>query len=139
MTPPVELFLSYASDDRELADRIAGLLREYGIDVWSSQSRIAGVQPWHDEIGEALDRCDWFAVMLSRSAVESVWVKREVVYALNRTDLNNRIVPILVEDCNARALTWALSGSQYVDFRHSFDKGSRTLLSVWGLSQSPRA
>lgn len=41
-----------------------------------SKEHIGGAQEWHDEIGAALDRCDWFPVVLSPQSVASRWVKR---------------------------------------------------------------
>jgi hypothetical protein len=38
-------------------------------------------QQWHDEIGAALRRCDWFVLVLSPHTVESIWVKRELLFS----------------------------------------------------------
>ena len=59
---PKEIFLSHSNLDRSFADSIAETLRGHGIPVWYSQTNILGAQQWHDEIGEALKRCDWFIV-----------------------------------------------------------------------------
>ncbi len=75
---PKEIFLSHSNLDRSFADSIAETLRGHGIPVWYSQTNILGAQQWHDEIGEALKRCDWFIVVLSPNSVQSMWVKREV-------------------------------------------------------------
>ncbi len=72
---PTEVFLSHSSRDRDAASRIAEMLRPHGIPVWFSPVNILGAQQWHDEIGAALRRCDWFIVLLSPDAVSSKWVK----------------------------------------------------------------
>ena len=59
---PQEVFLSHASADRAFADRVADVLRRHGIPVWYSPTNILGAQQWHDEIGAALKRCDWWVV-----------------------------------------------------------------------------
>src|SRR5713101_4793563 len=97
---PREVFLSHSSSNRRFATKLAGDLRRHGVPVWFSQTSIIGAQQWHDEIGRALARCDWFVVILSPSSVKSAWVKRELVYALNDSRYEGHIVPILYRICN---------------------------------------
>lgn len=82
---PDEVFLSHASADRPFAMRLAATLRRHGVPVWYSDTNIRGGQQWHDEIGAALERGDWFVVALSPHAVESMWVKRELLFALQQS------------------------------------------------------
>ena len=110
------------------------MMRRHGIPVWYSRTDIIGSQQWHDEIGSALRRCDWFVVVLSSRAVESVWVKRELIFALQQKRFADRIVPILYETCDYdERLSWTLAGFQMVDFIDTFEQGSRELLRIWGV------
>ncbi len=77
---PKEVFLSHSSLDKTFATSIAEVIRRHGVPVWYSHTNIVGAQQWHDEIGAALQRCDWFTLILSQNSVESVWVKRELLY-----------------------------------------------------------
>jgi len=79
---PNEIFLSHSSLDGPFASALANVLRKHGITVWYSKANLIGAQQWHDEIGAALKRCDWLAVVLSPHSVNSAWVKREVLYSL---------------------------------------------------------
>ena len=79
---PREVFLSHSSKDRKVAQRLAAILRVHGVPVWYSATNLLGAQQWHDEIGAALERCDWILVLLSPQATQSEWVKRELCYAL---------------------------------------------------------
>jgi hypothetical protein len=81
---PHEVFLSHSSQDRQFATDLAGVIRRHGIPVWYSQTNILGAQQWQDEIGAALQRCDWFVLVLSPNSAESMWVKRELSYALQQ-------------------------------------------------------
>ena len=128
---PDEVFLSHSSEDDEFAAHLAHVLRQHGVPTWHSRRNIVGAQQWHDEIGDALRRCDWFCVVLSPSSVESMWVKRETLYALEQERYQNRIVPILLGDCDYEKLSWVLSSLQMVDFRHDFRDGCRELFRVW--------
>lgn len=66
---------------------MAEVLKRHGVPVWYSRVNIRGAQQRHDEIGAALRRCDWFAVLLSPHSVRSMWVKRELLFALSRVAL----------------------------------------------------
>jgi hypothetical protein len=109
---PRELFLSHSSRDRGIADRIAEVLKRHGVPVWYSRVNIRGAQQWHDEIGAALRRCDWFAVLLSPNSVGSIWVKREFLFALQQSRFEGKIIPILLSPCDADQLSWTLSLSR---------------------------
>jgi len=116
-----------------MAQRIAETLRRHGVPVWYSQTNLLGAQQWHDEIGKALARCDWFLVILSPRAVRSEWVKREFLYALRNLRYRNRIVPVLHRTCDADKLSWTLNDSQWVGFTIDFDAGRESLLRTWGI------
>ena len=62
---PKELFLSHSDKDRAFAAALAKVLGRHGIKVWYSRAHLAGSAEWFDEIGKALDRCDWFLIVLS--------------------------------------------------------------------------
>jgi hypothetical protein len=126
-----EVFLSHSSRDREFVLRLTRVLRRYKIRYWYSAAHIAGAKQWHDEIGRALARCDWFLVVLTPDAVRSVWVKRELLFALNAGRYNERIVPVLRRPCEYSRLSWTLPDFQFVDFTGNFGVGCRQLLRVW--------
>lgn len=130
---PTEIFLSHSGQDHAFAATLAMVLRDHGVPVWYSGTDIVGAQQWHDEIGAALARCDWFLVVLTARAVESMWVKRELQFALQQPSYQNRIVPVVLEDCDQRLLSWVLPSVQSVDFSGGFEEGCRALLRVWGI------
>jgi len=113
-------------------------MRRHGVPVWYSQANILGAQQWHDEIGAALQRCDWFAVILSPQSVESMWVKRELLYALNHDRFENKILPIMHQPCDHERLSWTLSEFQMVDFTHTLEEGYINLFRMWGLGYRER-
>lgn len=107
--PPQEIFLSHSSSDRAFADSVAETLRNHGIPVWYSRINILGAQQWQDEIGEALRRSDWSIIILSPNSVESMWVKRELMFALNADKFADKIIPVLYQPCQYETLSWTLS------------------------------
>jgi hypothetical protein len=66
-----------------------------------------------------------------------MWVRRELLFALQQDHYENRIVPLLVQPCDHGRLSWTLSLSQFVDFTGSFDAGRRELLRIWGIGFNP--
>ena len=134
---PNEVFLSHSSQDRRFADRLAAEIRRHGVPVWYSQTNILGAQQWHDEIGAALKRCDWFLLVLSPNSAESIWVKRELLFALQQNHFEGRILPVVLAPCDCGKLSWTLPSFEMVDFSKSFGAGCRELLRVWGLGYSP--
>ncbi|MBM3943023.1 MAG: toll/interleukin-1 receptor domain-containing protein [SAR202 cluster bacterium] len=129
---PNEVFLSHSSQDRPIATSIAETLRRHGIATWFSETDILGAQQWHDEIGAALQRCDWFALILSPNFVNSIWVKRELLFALQQNRFVDKIVPILNVPCEFLRLSWTLPIFQMIDFTREFDSGCQDLLRTWG-------
>ena len=117
--------------------KLVGMMRRHGLPVWYSRTNIRGAQQWHDEIGAALSRCDWFVLILSPNAVESVWVKRELLFSLQQNRFESRIVPVLFQPCAYDQLSWTLPLFQMIDFTQTFEWGCRDLLRVWGLGYRP--
>ncbi len=134
---PTELFLSHSSRDRASVDGVAEVLKRHGIPVWYSRVNIRGAQQWHDEIGAALRRCDWFAVLLSPHSVRSMWVKRELLSALQQSRFEGRIIPILLTPCDADQLSWTLSLFETIDMTNDFNDGCREFLRIWGIGYVP--
>jgi hypothetical protein len=135
---PKEVFLSHSGRDRRFVRKLVGVLRTHGIPVWYSEHSILGAQQWHDEIGAALSRCDWFVLVLSPDAVKSKWVKRELLYALQEDRYQDRIIPLLYRASDYSGLSWTLGSLERVDFSEEFGAGCRGLLRVWGIGYAPR-
>lgn len=134
---PHEVFLSHSSKDRPFVSTLAEVLQRHAIPVWYSDTNIKDAQQWHDEIGRALKRCDWFILVLSPDAVASMWVKRELLYSLQHDRFEGRIVPLVHRSCSYDDLSWTLSLIQMIDFSTNFDSGCRELLRVWGVGYDP--
>ncbi len=133
MAAPNEVFLSHSSHDRRFVTRLAKVFQAHDIAFWYSRRHIRGSQQWHDEIGAALERCDWFLVVLSPSSIRSMWVKRELLFALRQERFENRIVPLLYRPCDCERLSWVLSSYQEIAFHRRFHEGCVDLLRLWGL------
>ena len=118
-------------------NKLVDVLLRHGVVAWYSETNIQGAQQWHDEIGAALRRCDWFILVLSPHAVGSTWVKRELIYALQQDRYEGRILPLVHRSCSHEDLSWTLSQIQMVDFTNDFDDGCRALLETWDIRYVP--
>ncbi len=76
-------------------------------------------------------------MLLTPQSVGSMWVKRELLYALQQRRFENRIVPVVAQACAHDTLSWTLSLFQIVDLVRSFDDGCRELLRIWGVAYRP--
>jgi hypothetical protein len=131
--PPTELFISHSSKNRRFVRKMAAVLRDHGVPVWHSEVNIQGAQQWHDEIGEALDRCDWFVVVGSPPAITSEWVRHETVYAIQDPRYKHHVIPIMYKLCELKKIAWPLQNMQYIDFRANHREAYRKLLKLWGI------
>jgi hypothetical protein len=134
---PKEVFLSHSSKNLDMAEKVSGTLRNHGVPVWFSPTSILSAQQWHDEIGKALRRCDWFIVLLSKAAVSSQWVKSELVYALRHNQYNDHILPVMIEDCDYETLSWTLGNFQMADLTAGEEEAFTRILRTWGIGFDP--
>ena len=137
MRKPVRLFLSHSATDRRFAKRLANVFNSHKLPYWYSQRHIVGAQQWHDEIGKALAKCNWFVLVLSPASVKSKWVKHELLFALENEAYDGHLVVLSLKPADFKKLSWTLSQSQWVDFTRGFDKGCKALLRIWRKTHRP--
>ena len=86
----MKVFVSYASEDREVTQQVAEVLRKLGHDVYPTSQ-------WPQDVSAALDRADAFVVMLSPAAVGSPFVNQEIRLALISENLEDRVIPVVLK------------------------------------------
>jgi hypothetical protein len=142
--PPKEVFISHSDLDGKFVSALAGVLQRHNVPVWYSKTSVGG-EDWYDQIGAALNRCDWFVLVVSPNSAKSDWVKREFVFALTKKRFSNKIVPILYLPADhkkkfdyKKTQFWSLVGMQFKDFTGKRIDGYRALLKVWGIGYKPK-
>lgn len=135
-TPP-KVFLSYASEDRELAERIARSLIAYRIDTWWDEWEIRAGDSFRQKIDAGLGACTHFLVLLTPAALDKPWVNQEMDAGLVRM-LNERIVFLPVRSGLAtHALPPLLRGLHSPEIR-DFDSDVRQLVhDIHGVTRKP--
>jgi len=88
-----DIFISYASEDKETAARLAGFLESIGWSVWWDR-RIPAGRTWRSVLQEALRDMRCMIALWSRDSVESPWVAEEAEEARK---LGKTLVPILIQ------------------------------------------
>ncbi len=101
--PAGAVFLSYASEDAEAAQRISEALRSAGIEVWFDRSELRGGDAWDQKIRRELRDCALFVPVISAhtAARHEGYFRLEWDIADQRTHMIARdrafIVPVCVD------------------------------------------
>lgn len=89
----MDVFLSYASEDRDRAGQVARGLEGCGWSVWWDRKIVAG-EAFDQTIERQLESARCVVVLWSTASIASEWVKNEAAAAAERQVL----VPVLVDD-----------------------------------------
>ncbi|MGH9835037.1 MAG: SUMF1/EgtB/PvdO family nonheme iron enzyme [Blastocatellia bacterium] len=94
-TPRPAIFVSYAHQDAEFANQLIADLDANGHACWIDTSSIKGGDEWIITIAEGISASYAFVVIVTRSALDSRWVRDEILWA--RTE-NKPIIPLIREN-----------------------------------------
>ena len=89
-----DVFVSYNSDDRQIAHQFARGLEREGFSVWWDQAIDAG-EAFDRATEKALGEARAIVVLWSKHSVESDWVRAEATEAR----ATGRLVPVMIEPC----------------------------------------
>jgi hypothetical protein len=96
------VFISYSHHDQPLAQRIHNDLQDKGVRCWFAPHDLKTGERYHYRIDEAIRRYDKLLLILSEHSVESAWVEREVLTALDKEQHTNRsgsvLFPIMLDN-----------------------------------------
>ena len=102
------VFLSYASQDVQAAQRICAALRAAGVEVFLDQSELRGGDVWDQKIRHEIQSCALFIPVISRHTQERLegYFRREWKLAIERTaDMAEQkpfLVPVVIDDTSDR-------------------------------------
>jgi TolB-like protein/Tfp pilus assembly protein PilF len=100
-TPTGAVFLSYASQDAQAAQRICATLRSAGVEVWLDQSELRGGDSWDRQIRRQIRECALFVPIISANseARPEGYFRLEWDLADQRTHLMGRSRAFVVPVC----------------------------------------
>lgn len=127
------VFISYAHEDSEGANRLYADLKQKGINVWLDSENLLPGQNWQVAIKKAIRYCTYFVALLSSNSVSKKgFVQKELKLALDVLDEvpseDVFIVPVRITNCDPndqrlKTLHWA-------DLFPDYEKGLGKLLRV---------
>ena len=97
------IFVSYASQDAEAAERICTALRQAGLEVWFDKGELRGGEAWDASIRKQVKGCQLFLPIISANtqAREEGYFRREWNLAVGRTldmaDDKAFLLPVVVD------------------------------------------
>lgn len=124
---PLQISISYAHADREIALKIADAVRGVRHQIWIADWKLT----IGDTIAERIDRTmrpgDILLILLSPDSVHSRWIQDEISSTLAQ-ELRDRaitIIPALVRDCDIPPM---LADRRFIDFRGEIHQGLHRLV-----------
>ncbi|MED5494607.1 MAG: TIR domain-containing protein, partial [Verrucomicrobiota bacterium] len=109
-----EVFISYASSDRDRILDLVDRLDAAGVSVWIDQMSIEGATMWSQEIVAAIRNCKVLILAISENSADSENVVKEVALA---SEGRKRILPVYLESAEVpESMAYQLAGIQRVEF-----------------------
>lgn len=139
VNPRSHLFISYASEDSELAGWLARKLAAEGYPVWFDRMKLLGGEPWVQDIDVAIkERTFRFLALLSANSSGKPNPTKERTCALGvgkKLNIPDFIIPIRVDSSE---VDWLMSDLNWVHFNHGWADGWRQLLVKLDKANAPR-
>jgi len=109
-----EVFISYASKDRDRILDLVDRLDAAGVSVWIDQMSIEGATMWSQEIVAAIRNCKVLILAISENSADSENVVKELALA---SEGRKRILPVYLESAEIpESMAYQLAGIQRVEF-----------------------
>ncbi len=121
-----DIFIYHGNSDKPFANKLASDLERIGIKVWLHEVATKVGDSIVGEINKALDKCHFFAVVLSDEFIHRPWVQEELRTAMTfKVSDKLKILPILISDCEVPSFLQKL---RYADFSGEYLIGFRDLI-----------
>ncbi|PYT03983.1 MAG: hypothetical protein DMF65_03075 [Acidobacteria bacterium] len=110
-----DVFISYAAEDKSIADAICQTLEAQGIGCWYAPRNVPYGVDFEEAIVEAIAASRFMVLIISAHSIKSRHVRREVQVA-SRQDAEVPIIPFRIQDVPLNnALTYYLSSIHWLD------------------------
>jgi hypothetical protein len=115
----IDVFISYGHGDRRFVDRLSRDLRQNGLSVWIDRDEIRVGESLIERIRSGIDNARTFVVVVSRTSVNSPWVRQELDIAMHRQIQGRqlKVLPVLLGRIPEDELPSFLLGRRFADFR----------------------
>lgn len=126
------LFISHSHEDRQYVEELIAQLKKRGVQTWYSVSDIRKGALWTAEIRKGISQCNWMTVIVSKNSANSKWIRREVDLALTAEHLDDRIIPVVIDDTDPREVNEYLPTMQAI-FRSTSDDIVKSLVECFAM------
>lgn len=92
----MQVLLTHARKDDELARQLADRLQRNGLTVWSYQDQISAGENWAKKLGRALDDSELMVILLTPRAMDSDLVRQSIEFALTSKKYAGRVFSVFV-------------------------------------------
>jgi hypothetical protein len=128
----MNIFLSHARKDAELARQLAEELVRAGFEVWNADEKIEFGDNWAKKIGKALENAEAMVILLTPKALESDLLRQDIDFALASRKFENRFFSVYVGRGGLHAgkdMPWILLKlpNRLVESADEFDKVVREI------------
>jgi hypothetical protein len=132
-TSPARIFIAYACEDAELADRLYEALTERGFSAWLDRKKLLPGQNWPRRIEDAIASSDFFVACFSGNSVRKRGgFQAEIRYALDcatNVPLDEVfLIPVRLNECRIPARIHR--ETHYVDLFPDWDAGFARILRI---------
>jgi hypothetical protein len=129
----MRVFISYAREDKTMAQQIFHDLKKNGVDPWLDDEALLPGQNWKFEIDRAIKSCDYFLALLSSHSVKKRgYFQKELKKALDKLGEFPRsdifIIPARLDDCEP--IDEEMKDLHWVDLFPSYKEGIVKILQV---------
>jgi hypothetical protein len=108
-----DIFISYATNDKPIADAACVALEANGVRCWVAPRDIVPGMDWGEAIVNAINECQIMVLVFSSVANESPQIKREVERAAHR---GIPIIPFRIQDVSpCKSLEYFISTPHWLD------------------------
>lgn len=136
------IFISYAHEDIEVANRLFNELKEFDdpddphLELFLDKKRIMPGQKWRDIIENAIKESQYFIILLSKNSIDKNYVQEELLFASDIAKelpgLEIYIIPIRLDECQ---IPEEIQDLHIVDFFPDWKVGFEVLLHALGIKK----
>lgn len=138
-TPRV--FLCHAKEDSKQVEELYYLLQDEGLDPWFDKENLVVGDRWEDEIYQAIEKSDFFAICLSKTSVNKTgFIQKEIRTAVNEYQRRPQgvayLLPVKLENCEVPEIkldsNTRLADLQWIDvFKSDFSAVKKLSTGIW--------
>jgi hypothetical protein len=123
----IRAFLSHSHADKEVVYRVKNELDRHGIFTWIDEFQIGIGESIRQEIDKGISSSNFLVLFLSKKAIESEWVQREIDAAFMKEveSKDTTIIPVLLETCD---IPITLKARRYIDMKQDVQTGIAMLI-----------